>query len=238
MNRIRKFWGSNKNSQSPEKKSKKKKKNNNNHGSQMEWDNPPTYSEAAKFDPSAPFFGLEPEDMEFNYYSGLASVKLQYKCTIQVRAKKPFVSFLDAAENLSAWENNYKGFLGKKPFYRAIILTTLKKLKVSPHSLMDGNAPEYNGESEGRCLILHSLGIIPPMMYVPEQFTREWSTRDNQGIISVRISVGITDTVDNLEGLFSSPVFLDHKELITAGRMFNLDLKVSPENGWFISKSY
>ncbi|AMR98949.1 matrix [Piry virus] len=218
-------------------KKEKKREKKSTHGSHsMEWESPPSYNEIKS--PSAPIFGYDYEDMEYLPTLGVQTLKLQYKCVLQVRSESPFTSYLDAVDNVANWEKQYNGFSGKKPFYRAVMVRAVQAMKANPMSLQDGRSPEYTSEIEGRCLVFHSLGHIPPMMYVCEQFTRDWSGRRNQGIVNVKIWVGVTDTLDNLDQIFDPKKHFSEEEMLSAATILGLEVKKSSDNNYIISKSY
>ncbi|AEG25346.1 matrix [Vesiculovirus jurona] len=206
---------------------------------EMDWDSPPSYTDVRRgIYPSAPLFGLDDSFMETLPSLGIQNMKLQYKCSIQLRAEFPFVSYSEVVMALSQWDEEYRGFLGKRPFYRAIILRTSKTLKAVPLSLTDGGRPEYNGEIQGQSSLYHSLGIIPPMMYVPETFMKEWKTAGNRGILIIKIWLGITDTLDTLDPLLHPMIFKSERELVEMAKVFNLDISKGRDNNWIISRSY
>ncbi|CAH17546.1 matrix protein [Isfahan virus] len=215
-----------------------KKKGDKKNVSFMDWDEPPSYSDSRYgCYPSAPLFGVD-EMMETLPTLGIQSLKIQYKCSLQVRAETPFTSFNDAARCISLWETDYRGYAGKKPFYRLLMLIATKKLRAAPMSLMDGNRPEYSSMIQGQSIVHHSLGVIPPMMHVPETFTREWNLLTNKGMITAQIWLGITDVVDDLNPLINPALFSDEKEMTLTSQMFGLELKKRNDNTWLISKSY
>ncbi|AGI04016.1 matrix [Vesiculovirus malpais] len=221
MKSIKKVLGKKK--EKGEKKSKK-------------YDLPPNYNDLiGPSAPSAPMFGLDPSD----YFEQINSndsvvIKLKYSCEVQVRAIRPFSGVLEAADAIARWEMDYRGFLGKKPFYRLLMGIAIKKLRAAPSSLTEGNRPEYNCLFEGHGAIRHNLGQLPPMSYVSETFTRDWQTDKNKGSVHVKFWLGMLDTNDEMPEILSSKSFQSESELKQIMEMMGIRVKKSKDNKWEI----
>nr|WCC64988.1 matrix protein [Chandipura virus] len=205
----------------------------------MDYDSPPSYQDARRgIFPSAPLFGMDDDMMEYIPSLGIQTLKIQYKCVVNINAINPFRDFREAISAMQFWEADYGGYIGKKPFYRAIVLHTARQLKTSNPGILDRGVVEYHATTQGRALVFHSLGPIPSMMFVPETFTREWNILTNKGTINVKIWLGETDTLSELEPILNPIHYRDDREMIEGAAIMGLEIKKQKDNTWLISKSH
>ncbi|WDX47926.1 matrix protein [Mejal virus] len=188
--------------------------------------------------PSAPLFGLDTYNSPFTSLLTPDELRIIYTCSIHIRSNLPFQDFPDALSALSNWDIKYHGFLGRKPFYRAILIKTSKHLKLTSSGTSRPSYFEYNSTLRGQGIIHHLLGTLPKISSTSETFSQAWDTQRNHGTLKISISLGVTDSTRPLDPILDSSLFKSDKEATELARRMGLDLIKGNDQKWLISHSY
>ncbi|AJR28530.1 matrix [Carajas virus] len=202
---------------------------------------PPPYEMPAnnEFEPNAPLdpdmFGAE--HLEIESKSAMRYEKFKFSVKITLRTNRPLRTYDDVCQILSKWDAMYVGMMGKRPFYKVLVLIGSSHLQATPAILSDRGQPEYHMYLEDRGFIAHRLGLTPPMLSGPESFRRPFHVGLYRGTIDITVNLMDDESTE------SAPQVWDHfntryvNHFLEHAKRFGLVLSKKPGGGWILDQA-
>lgn len=147
---------------------------------------------------------------------------VKFKGFLRIATNKPFQSLQETVAVASLWEQEYSGFSAKRPFYRAILLIMIRRLRQVGHISYKGQIHEYQSEMSGRGNFIHNIPDLPLMRAGEDVFTKSWDFNGRHGSILFKIEMGDLDPDPVYRTIFDSSVFSDEEEFASSANILGV----------------
>ncbi|UXO98196.1 matrix protein [Puer bat vesiculovirus] len=161
-----------------------------------------------------------PPDMSCDGEGFVWSVR--FKGFLRIVTNKPFQSLQETMAVASLWEQEYSGFSAKRPFYRALLMIMIRRLRQIGQVSYKGQIHEYQSEMGGRGNFLHNRADLPLMRAGADTFSKSWDFNGRHGSILFKVEMGDLDPDPSYNNIFDSAVFSDESEFASSANILGV----------------
>lgn len=141
---------------------------------------------------------------------------VKFKGFLRISTNRPFQSLQETVAVASLWEQEYSGFSAKRPFYRALLLVMIRRLRQIGQLSYKGQIQEYQSEMSGRGNFIHNIPDLPLMRAGEDVFTKSWDVNGRHGSILFKIEMGDLDPDPMYRTVFDPAAFSDEEEFASS----------------------
>ncbi|UED36904.1 matrix protein [Mediterranean bat virus] len=152
---------------------------------------------------------------------------IRFRCSLRITTNRPFQSLPETLVVTSLWEQEYSGYSAKRPFYRAILLILVRKLRQVGQVSYRGQTFEYQSELSGRGNLWHNIPDLPAMRAGEDIFSKSWDYNGRYGSILYKVDIGDLDPDPGYHTIIDQSYFSSEEEFEDSAKLLGVRLTKS-----------
>ncbi|UOX72932.1 matrix protein [Wufeng Myotis altarium vesiculovirus 1] len=163
-------------------------------------------------------------------------LSVRFSARLRITSNTPFKSLEEVCVIGRLWEKDYAGYIGKRPFYRALFLILIRRLRPLTPAVGYGGPSEYVCDISGCGNFFHEIWDLPVLSSGEEIFHRSWDCNGRVGSVSYRPKIEVLDPDPDLPDILNPTGYSSLAEFEAAAKYVGVNYQVS-DGHYVIKKS-